>query len=260
MKNKPAYGIDSVDHALRLAVLLQQEGPVRVAEAAERLGVARSTAHRLLAMLVYRDFAEQMPDRRYAVGPVLRRPTVAEPVTRLRELCLPHLRRLAALTHESTHLEILLGDQVRVVASAEGDQAVRVGDREGRMLSAHRAAGGRALLAQLGEEEVTALYAAQGAPEVDVTRLLHGLRQVRRRGFALNHQSTEADLTAIGRTVEGSDGATVAAVVIAMPTARYRRGQVTDWVEPLTATVQNIERELRADARVWAGMEPEDAG
>jgi len=61
VKNKPTYSIDSVDHALRLAGLLQQEGPLRVADAAERLGVARSTAHRLLAMLVYRDFAVQMP-------------------------------------------------------------------------------------------------------------------------------------------------------------------------------------------------------
>ena len=69
MKNQPVYSIDSVDHALHLAAVLQQEGSLRVFEAAERLGVARSTAHRLLAMLVYRDFAEQGPDRRYLAGP-----------------------------------------------------------------------------------------------------------------------------------------------------------------------------------------------
>ncbi|MCX4908974.1 helix-turn-helix domain-containing protein [Streptomyces sp. NBC_00878] len=57
------YPITSVDHALHLATLLQQEGPLRVSDAAERLGVSPSTAHRLLAMLVYRGFAEQRPDR-----------------------------------------------------------------------------------------------------------------------------------------------------------------------------------------------------
>ena len=51
MKNKPAYAITSVDHALQLATVLQVEGPLTVSEAAERLGVARSTAHRLLSML-----------------------------------------------------------------------------------------------------------------------------------------------------------------------------------------------------------------
>ena len=59
MKNRPPYAIASVDSALLLATLLQHEGPMRVTDAAERLGVSASTAHRLLGMLVYRDFAEQ---------------------------------------------------------------------------------------------------------------------------------------------------------------------------------------------------------
>ena len=46
VKDRPAYAIESVDHALRLATLLQHEGPLGVSEAARRLGVARSTAHR----------------------------------------------------------------------------------------------------------------------------------------------------------------------------------------------------------------------
>jgi len=91
VKNKPAYGIESVDHALRLAVLLQQEGPLRLTDAAQRLGVARSTAHRLLAMLVYRDFAEQDEQRRYVAGPVVRSPEAPEPVADLRRVAVPHL-------------------------------------------------------------------------------------------------------------------------------------------------------------------------
>jgi hypothetical protein len=44
-QNKPHYGIESVDHALHLAAVLQQEGPLRVSEAAERWWpcLARST-------------------------------------------------------------------------------------------------------------------------------------------------------------------------------------------------------------------------
>ena len=71
MKTPPTYAIASVDHALRLATMLQLEGTLTVADAAERLGVARSTAHRLLQMLVYRDFALQDEARTYHAGPVL---------------------------------------------------------------------------------------------------------------------------------------------------------------------------------------------
>ena len=65
LKTPPPYAIASVDHALRLAAMLQLEGGLTVSEVAGRLGVARSTAHRLLAMLVYRDFAVQDENRLY---------------------------------------------------------------------------------------------------------------------------------------------------------------------------------------------------
>ena len=146
MKNKPTYSIDSVDHALRLAGLLQQEGPLRVADAAERLGVARSTAHRLLAMLVYRDFAEQNADRRYAAGSVLRHLAGVEPVAQLRAVALPHLQRLVDQTGETANLMVLLGKYVRFVATIECCHVLRVGDREGRMVPAHLASGGPTLL------------------------------------------------------------------------------------------------------------------
>jgi DNA-binding IclR family transcriptional regulator len=67
----PSDFIASVDHALQLTTVLQVEGSLSISEAAERLGVALSTAHRLLSMLVYRDFAVLEADKRYAAGPVL---------------------------------------------------------------------------------------------------------------------------------------------------------------------------------------------
>jgi DNA-binding IclR family transcriptional regulator len=244
VKNKPAYGIESVDHALHLATVLQQEGPLRVSEAAERLGVARSTAHRLLAMLVYRDFAEQDVDRRYVAGPVLRRQPRVEPVADLRRAALPHLQALVERTAETANLQVVVGDQARFVATVECSQVLRVGDREGRMLPAHLASGGRAVLATRSDEEISALYAAPGAP--DVTALLRDLRRVRRRGFAVNDQATETGVTAIGRAVRGADGVAVAAVSIAMPTARFHRDRLAEWVQELAATAARIEHELAA--------------
>ena len=124
VRNKPAYTIESVDHALRLAVLLREEGPLRVSEAAARLGVARSTAHRLLAMLVYREFAVQEADRRYVAGPVLR-PVAEEPVARLREAALPHLRELVRRCGAShrlvTRYHIFLLPMTRAMRSGDGE-------------------------------------------------------------------------------------------------------------------------------------------
>ncbi|MEU6918431.1 IclR family transcriptional regulator [Streptomyces olindensis] len=243
MKNEPPYPIASVDHALHLATLLQQEGPMRVSDAAERLGVSPSTAHRLLAMLVYRDFAEQLPDRRYQSGRVLR-PTVttAAPVMLLREVALARMRELADDTGESVNLFVQAGTEARIVATAESSQILRVGTRAGRSLRAHLTSGGKALLAALPAEELTALYAGDTA--VDLPRLRRELARVRKRGFAINDQQTETGLTAIGVRVRSASHNLSAAVALAMPTARFRRDRLPHWVSALSATASAIEHEL----------------
>ena len=253
MKNKPTYSIGSVDHALRLAVLLQHEGPMRVSEVADRLEVARSTAHRLLAMLVYRDFAEQTVDRRYQAGAVLRRPAATRPATRLRSVAVPHLRELVQQVGETANLMVLVGRHVRFVASVECDHILRVGDREGRMLPAHLASGGRVLLARLADEQLdrlfgvdadddTATYELEGGESVDRRNLHRTLRQIRRQGFAVNNQATETGVTAIGHAV----GKANAALSVALPTARYCRQDLPGYVEALRASAVHIERELQS--------------
>lgn len=245
MKNKPTYCIDSVDNALLVATLLHQDGPMRVTDVARRLGVARSTAHRLLSMLVYREFAEQDADRKYVAGPVFRRPMFGEPTADLRRIALPHLKVLTLQTRETSNLLVIGGDQVRFAATVECGQVLRVGDREGRVLPAHLASGGRAVLAALGESDVRALYSGPAFEEFDIEALLRDLRRVRRQGFAVNDQRTEAGVTAIGCTV-GSPLESVAAISLAMPSVRFRRAHLAGWVRQITTTAERIATEWRS--------------
>lgn len=243
MKNRPAYAIESVDHALRLATVLQQDGPLGVSEAADLLGVSPSTAHRLLAMLVYRDFAEQGADRRYLAGAVLRQvDPLGLPVSRVREAALPHLRSLVAEVRETANLMVLAGAEARFVATAECDRVLRVGDRAGRALPAHLASGGKVLLAALSAGELAGRCADAG---VDLPRLRRELGLVRRRGFAINDQLTETGVTAVGVAIPGHAGSPpVASLSLAVPTARFDRDRLPAWVAALSATARAVAREL----------------
>jgi IclR family acetate operon transcriptional repressor len=242
VKNRPSYAIASVDSALLLATLLQHEGPMRVTDAAGRLGVSGSTAHRLLGMLVYRDFAEQLPDRRYGPGPLMRGGALpAEPVARLREAALPHLQRLVDRFGETANLMVLAGADVRFVATLECDRVLRVGDRTGRTLPARRTSGGRALLAALPADAAAAALA--DLDEVAGTRLRRELRTVRRRGFAVNDQETETGLTAVGAAVP-TGGEPPAAISVAMPSARYSRDRLPEWGAAVTAAAAAIAADL----------------
>src|SRR6478735_3079853 len=191
-KNRPQYALTSVDHALRLAVMLQVEGPLSVTDAAERLGVARSTAHRLLSMLVYRDFARQAENRRYHAGPVISLTADSQSRTALlRTIAMPHLHALVGRLGESANLLVLAGDYARFIGSVESTQALRVGNREGMVFPAHLTSGGKLLLADLTAAERSELYApgrweGRADQRPDLRALEKELDVVRKRGFAIN--------------------------------------------------------------------------
>jgi DNA-binding IclR family transcriptional regulator len=255
MKEPPAYAIASVDNALRIATMLQLEGPLSVSQVAERLGVARSTAHRLLGMLVYRDFAVQDLDRAYRVGPVLELAAHSQSSTsRLRWAALPHLSRLVDLLDESANLTVRTGDTVRFIASVESSQALRVGSREGMVFPAHRTTAGLLLLADLSPDQLARLYADEGRGGLgraedrpDLRALRTDLARVRRNGFALNQGRSERGVVAVGVPVRAAEGGVVAGISVSMPSVRYSKEQLPHLVRTLRASAASLEEDLSAN-------------
>ncbi|MEV5372851.1 IclR family transcriptional regulator [Streptomyces albogriseolus] len=250
LKTPPPYPIASVDHALRAATILQMEGGATVSEIAERLGVARSTAHRLLAMLVYRDFAVQDEDRTYRAGPVLELAAHSQSlVSRLRAAALPHLRRVVDLLDETANLIVRTGDTARFIAGVECGQALRVGSREGMVFPAHRTTAGLLLLADLTDEELDEVYAEERyrerpAERPDLGRLRKELRRLRRNGFAVNQERSERGLVAVGVPVRDRDGTALAGLSVSMPGVRYDPHRLRPLVATLDAAARALERDL----------------
>ncbi|MFE4756809.1 IclR family transcriptional regulator [Streptomyces mirabilis] len=254
MKKPPVYGVTSVDHALQLAVILQVEGPLTVSEAARRLGVARSSAHRLLSTLVYRDFAAQSEDRSYRAGPVLEIAAKAQSnVGALRTAALGPLRTLVDTLGETANLTIRTGRTVRFIASIECAQALRVGNREGMVFPAHQVSGGQVMLAALSDDELAALYAhapADGSEELpNLEGLTAELRAVRSSGVAVNVERSERGVVAIGRGVTDPAGATIAAVSVSMPSVRHAPGRVKEIVSALTVEAARISAGVASQGR-----------
>lgn len=251
-KQRPSYAITSVDHALRVAAMLQLEGELTVSEVADRLEVARSTAHRLLAMLVYRDFAVQTESRSYRAGAVLELAAHSRSATsRLRAVALPHMAELVEVVGESANLIIRTGDTARFIASVECSQALRVGNREGMVFPAHRLTGGLVLLAELSREQVESTYAPErylDRPDErpDIRRLHRDLEKIRANGFALNEGRSERGVVAVGRPVRNADGEAVAGLSISMPSVRYDRHQLRSLVAAIGFATRAIEAGLRA--------------
>lgn len=224
----PRYPIDSVDNALRLVALVAERESVSVADAAAELGVARSTAHRLLAMLQHHGFAEQdAVGRAYVPGPALTRLGLAA----LRDLDVRAAGRrvLEAVVEEvgeTAHLVMRRGASAVFVDCVESRRSVRAGSRTGDALPAHCTAGGKALLAELDPGTLGRLYPAEELPGLTAasigTRaaLWAELAGVRERGYATNRLESEEDLHAVARALRDPLGRVVGSITVAAPRLR----------------------------------------
>ncbi|MGH2949059.1 MAG: IclR family transcriptional regulator [Solirubrobacteraceae bacterium] len=225
---RPAYPIGSVDNALRLLLLFRDRQVVRLSEASEYLGVVRSTAHRLLAMLQYHGFVRQDPDTRaYVAGPALL--DVGLAAVRgvdLRARARPYLEALTDTLGETSHFCILQGANLVFVDSVESRQALRTGSRVGVSLPAHCTSGGKALLARMPVETLALLYPDErlvGLTSASVSSLRElesQLEVIRARGWAVNLGESETDIAAVGAAVPIGSSAPRAALAVSGPRSR----------------------------------------
>jgi IclR family transcriptional regulator, acetate operon repressor len=251
VKNKPPYAIESVDNALRILQALRDSGQVRVSDVAAELGIARSTAHRLLAMLVYRDFAVQAEDRSYRPGPAIAaEPLRGEPAQRLRQVMRPHMEALCDQVAETINLVVRLGTQTRFLHTVESAQVLRVGDRQGTVLPAWKTSGGKALLAELTDAQLTALLrGANGRPPEGMTAaerrsLVVELRLIRDQGYAENIEESESGVCAIGLCVRDKAGDPVAALSVSAPSVRYTPDRSRMFLSELRTKVAKAQADI----------------
>jgi DNA-binding IclR family transcriptional regulator len=239
----PAYPLSSVDHALLLLLLFRSRPSVRVSEVAEHLKVARSTAHRLLVMLVHRQFAVQDPSTRaYSPGPrLVEIGLAAVGALDLRTRMRPYLAQLAASTSETVSLLVMEGGTVRFIDGIESQRTVRVSARVDERKPAHATSAGKAILAALPATEVLAIYPDERLGTVtDRTltsrlNLLAELDQIRADGFATNFEESEGGLGAVGMAVFDADARPAAAFAVAWPMQRMSAGYVRDIARELSA-------------------------
>jgi IclR family acetate operon transcriptional repressor len=228
---RPTYALEGVDNALALLQLLRDEGCVRLMQASDAIGVAPSTAHRLLAMLVYRGFAVRDDAKRYLPGPAMGVGPAGVPwIGDLRERSTSQINALCESVDESVNLMIRVGRHVRFISSTEGIQLPRVGNRRGSVLPASETSGGKALLAELPRAVIDELYRSSAAEaagmrmgDVDYARFLRVLERTRSEGYGLNIEETEQGVMALGVTVHSGTGAAVGALCVAVPSARFAR-------------------------------------
>jgi IclR family transcriptional regulator, acetate operon repressor len=248
---QPAHPISSVDNALRLLVSLRDREEIRVSEASAELGVARSTAHRMLAMLHSYGLVERSTNRTYRIGPVLAEIGLAA----LRQVDVrvhirPFLERLVSELGETAHLIVREGINCRFFESIEGTHALRTTARVGTAYPAQATSGGKALLAELDEPELLELFPSEDLPVYNErsftsrAALFAQLDEVRAQGYAINRGETELGICAVGMVQRTSSGRIAGALAVSAPEVRASEQRILEFVDVLRRVTGEAQRRL----------------
>ena len=251
MRNDAPSPIASVDNALQVLTLLGERQSLRVIDVADELGVARSTAHRILNALLQREFVVKDAHKVYRPGIAferLARPSSAT-VPNLRAALHPHLDRLSRTVGETCHLGVLEGNGTRFIDCVESPEVLRVGSRVGMLLPAHSNSIGKVLLAEMSPSAFMALY-PRGLPgdrDSAVARraaLQRQLGLIRKRGYAMNSGESAKGVVAVGACVRDRTGRALAGIAIASPAPRCPRTRIPEIVTALLTAVAEIRIDL----------------
>jgi len=202
-----------------LSAFRPDEPEIGLAELARRSGVAKPTAHRLLGELETWNLVERT-GRGYRLGLRLFELGQVVPGQRdLQEVAGPFLADLFEATRETVHLAVPDGAEVVYVQKLSPAGAPEIPSQVGGRMPAHCTGVGKALLAFGPPERLTAVLESglvRRSPRTIVlpALLVEELAEIRRRGFAEEHEESAPGLACVAAPVIGPHGTAVAAISI----------------------------------------------
>lgn len=220
-------GVQVVHRAAAILNSLRGEAEgLSLSQIAERVGLARSTVHRLVAALEQERFVVAATSSRgFRLGPALASLAWAAP-NDLTGLIHPFLVDLSQELNETVDLAVLEHDHVLFVDQVSAAaQRLRAVSAVGALFPAHCTANGKALLAQLADAEIERLLPERLQPLTAQTvrtraALVAELQRVRSDGVAYDREEHTVGICAVGTALE-TKGGPVASITVPLPAQRF---------------------------------------
>lgn len=195
--------------ALDVLEAVAQDSGMTVAEIAGKVGLNRTTTHRLVQTLRQLNYLQPAPGGRgFEVGMKLL-PLAARQLdsNRVRLAALPQLNALAQEAGERANLGVLFDGELLYLAGVEKPSLPNMYSRFGKLAPIHCSSLGKAIIAQYPEAEVRAVLGTKPLVRqtentiVDIDALLGDLAETRKRGYAFDNQEHLANTFCIAAPV-----------------------------------------------------------
>lgn len=223
--------VQTLDRALDiLEALAKSEEPLGVTEIGNRIGLHKSTVHRILQTFCYRGYVEREKDRdRYRLGvKIIELGIRFFNDLEIRKVAASFLGDLAKSFDEVVHLVLPDDGEVVYIDKREGSQLVSMHSKVGRRAPMHCTAVGKAILSTLPEDEVRQILKTKGMPGftqktiTDPDVLITQLVEFKEKGYALEAEENEIGILCLGTPIFDYSGRAIAAISVSGPINRMK--------------------------------------
>jgi IclR family transcriptional regulator, KDG regulon repressor len=244
--------LESADRLLRV---LESFGPreldVSLGDLADRVGLPKSSVHRLLTTLTAHRFVDRDPaTRRYSLGiRLFELGSAAIHGRGLHGAAQPQLEELCRLTGETCHLAVLSGIDAVYVYKVDAPANISMSSRVGGRAPCHATSIGKVLVAWASEDVLAEVRAQPMRPctphtITSVRRFEGELARVRVQGYALGLEEYAEGLHCISAPVREHAGRVTCALGIAGPCSRIEGERLVQLIPMVVRAAQALSRNL----------------
>jgi DNA-binding IclR family transcriptional regulator len=244
--------LSSVANSIRLTkAFSENEYEMGISALATRLGLAKSTVHRLASTLVEYDILEQNRETGkyrlglalFELGTLVRRKM--DTASESRE----QMYALAQATGETVQLAVFDHLSVLYIRILESRQAVRMSTIAGARAPAHCTGVGKVLLAHQAEDVIRQVLDAgleryTEATITDPKALAGELAEIRAKGYAFDDEEIEIGLRCVAAPIRNHSGRVIAAISVAAPVQRMTKKNAQATVSAVVGAGEAISRRL----------------
>lgn len=241
--------VQSLERGLAvLRAFSDRDESLSISEVAERTGLSRATARRLLLTLCDLGYVTAHK-RQFALSE--RVLELAQPFVSRNpwEWSRPYLQSLTDRLEESASIAVLDGSEILYVARTPTRHLMTIAVAVGSRLPAHATSKGRVLLAFLPEAELEAYFHRSSIARytdrtvIDEQELRQILADIRRQGWAIVDQQLEEGLCSVAAPITDANGRVAAALSVCAHAGR---------VDPLTLREEFLPLVLETARRITA--------
>ncbi len=214
-----------------LEIVAHANSPVRIVDVAEQTGWTPSNVHRLLKTLVELGYVEYFPEsKRY--GPTLKIWEVSQTILKkidMNGIVRETLSQLAQDTGETIYLGVYQNGYISYVDIVHSEKPLRITMNIGDRSPAYCVATGKAILAQMGAEEIervtSKLRPLTPSTVTSKEKFLEELNIIKASGFAVNRGEFSSEVFGVAAPVFGARENVVGAIGLSSPSATVTEKQ-----------------------------------